>query len=78
MTVGRASDDLPRARELESGWEDGQERIKVAEPLWRLRRNTVWNYAALVFFTAFAGGFALSLAANSCFTFAVMAFTSTL
>lgn len=55
--------------------------------LWgRLRRFTEWHYAAFDFFTAFVGGlgvvlfdvFALSLAANSCLTFVVMAFTSTL
>ena len=59
---------------------------KNAEPVGRLRRDTGWAYAALDFFAAFAGGFgmaclvvlALSLAANSCLTLAVMAFTSTL
>ena len=61
-------------------------RKKMAEPLGWLRRDADWNYAAFVFLVAFLAGFsvagfvalALSLAANSCFTLAVIAATSTL
>jgi hypothetical protein len=59
---------------------------KMAEPVVWLRHLAWLNYAALGFFSVLAAGFgaaffaapALSLAANSCLTLAVIAFMSTL
>lgn len=82
MTVGWDHRGAPAEwQEPHAGWEDGQENIKMAEPLSWLRRNAGWDYAAFLFFAAFAGGFAafaLPFAANSCLTLAVIVATSTL
>ena len=87
MPVGRDQTVAPaRMQEPHAGVGRRAGGHENAEPAGRLRWKLEWAYATLDFFAAFAGGFgiaclfvfALSLATNSCLTFVVMAFTSTL